>query len=723
MKYFPTMYALICLFILLTAAAVAARGQSSPYLPMMQSHFDRVLDVGLDRYGTVQSDMWVSSLDVHTGEMPAKEDPYYKRWYREIHAPRGSTLYWDQPLITAAHALSDETGDATYAQAADAYIEDFLAVNISPQTDLFLWGNHIYYNVETDQNRDIGSSYHELRPHAPDWDVFWQIDPDATRNQINAMYRQHVKNKTTGWFDRHGSTTSRLGDNSTIEQGLPFLEAGAVLIESFGWLARKEQQEGNPTAAAEQIDRAKLVANFSYGHRDPVTGLLPTQPANSSRWDYTGATSEVGLWAGALLKTAEYTGDTDFQDIGEQGLRAYLENAWNDNAGLYYGTVHVETGDPVSPSTYYMPRYHAEVFDSYTAPTHSYPLQSAEATLELYELTGDAFYKQAAERWVQHVTNKLSGSRVPGYAGEYGRIINFLLNAAEVLEEPAHRALAEQVAADAVSTLYIEEAGMFRTHGGNKEDRTVATDGLGVLFQALQRVESLPGPPPPPPPLPDGLLLFEGFETDGGPDGAGRYTTDNEFYGGANDLFMETSDADATSISTPLTGQDGDHFFLAEDMDDDGNPDIPTLADPAKLTFSGLGPVVDGELTVALAALNGGWENSGTAEDLFQIVADVDGDGVFEAILQDTNIVGGSIRVNGIALTTTFTDFTFAIPDATDISDDLAIQLRILNGGGEDLGIDNVRVTGELIPEPTTAALIGLGGLVVLAGRRRRTPR
>ena len=216
-------------------------------------------------------------------------------------------------------------------------------------------------------------------------------------------------------------------------------------------------------------------------------------------------------------------------------------------------------------------------------------------------------------------------------------------------------------------------------------------------------------------------ILTEGFETDGGQDGAGRYTTDNEFYGNGDNLFIETSDTDTGSVNNALGNPVGDHYFVSEDLDDSRNPDVPTLSDPAKITFSGLGPVVDGELTVALAALNGGWENSGFGVDLFQIVADVDGDGTFEVTLQDTDITGGgNIEVKDTALTTTFTDFSFTIPDAANASDDLAIQFRILNGGGEELGIDNVRVTGTVIPEPATLALLGLGGAMMLGGRRRR---
>jgi hypothetical protein len=472
-------------------------GNDAAFTPRITSHFRRVLASGVDGYGPRKTALWVSSVDVRQGGLPKHPDPKHRRWYRDIHSPRGSNLYWDQPLIVAAYALSEQTGDRRYAAAADRYVQDFLKLCVAKETGLFLWGNHIYYDVVEDKVVGFSGGHHELRPHAPAWDVFWRIDPAATKRQIQAMFDQHVRNKSTGRFCRHASTSKPVRGSSST--GMPFLEAGAVLVESLAWLAQADEQN-----AAKYTDQALLVARYSFSQRNPHTGLLRNQPGDK-RWDYFASTSEVGLWAGALLRAADYTKNPAFEEMADKALRAWVDRAWDEEAGRYCGQLDVETGRPVRHNSYdypYMPRYHAEIFEPNQGPTHNYPLPAAEACLTLFQKTGDEIFKTAAQRWVKHNENSLpargdGGNRpcAPRYAGEYGRVIHFLVRAADVLKTEEHRELARKVADDAVRELYVEKHGMFRTHFG--EDRTEAVDGLGVLFLALMYLETGEEPHPP----------------------------------------------------------------------------------------------------------------------------------------------------------------------------------------------------------------------------------
>src|SRR5688572_922954 len=119
-------------------------------LRIIRTHLDWfIAHAPMKGYGPHDNAMWISSLDLHTGRHPVPwERPagVEKRCYRWIESPGGSNLYWDQPLLVAAHALSARTGDAAYAAAADAYGRDFLERCVAP-SGLFLWGNHYFYDA------------------------------------------------------------------------------------------------------------------------------------------------------------------------------------------------------------------------------------------------------------------------------------------------------------------------------------------------------------------------------------------------------------------------------------------------------------------------------------------------------------------------------------------------------------------------------------------------
>ena len=72
----------------------------------------------------------------------------------------------------------------------------------------------------------------------------------------------------------------------------------------------------------------------------------------------------------------------------------------------------------------------------------------------------------------------------------------------------------------------------------------------------------------------------------------------------------------------------------------------------------------------------------------------------------------------GAALSADLTDFAFPI-SGTGTSLDLSIALTS-TGSFEPLALDNVRVTGELVPEPNAFLLSAFGIVGLLALRRRR---
>ena len=218
------------------------------YLPFVKSHLERLLSSGTDVYGPRKTGMWMAVIDTRTGNHPERlQTP--RRVYREIGAPRGSSLYWDQSMILAAHRLTEMTGEEKYRRAANVYIRDFLATSVD-SNGIFKWGNHCYYDTFEDRVRPFSGGYHELRPHTPAWSLFWEQDSDLCEKYIRTMVARHLHDAANGGFNRH--------DNGRREHA--FLEAGGVLVESLAWLYTKTRDDAS-------VEQALKIAQYSYRHR------------------------------------------------------------------------------------------------------------------------------------------------------------------------------------------------------------------------------------------------------------------------------------------------------------------------------------------------------------------------------------------------------------------------------------------------------------------------
>ncbi len=432
------------------------------YFPQVRSHLEKLVAAA----SQTGSAMWPSVVNTQTGR---QEDHVPGRVYRLIGAPRGTTLYWDQPLIAAARGLTALTGDQQYAQSADRYVDEFLSCSVG-ENGMFRWGNHEYYDVVARKLVPFCNGYHELRPITPAWDVFRERDAEKTATYIRIMAERHVYDAGTGGFNRH--------DDGRKEHA--FLEAGGILSESLAWLYSK-------TGDGDLLERALRIARYSYGHRDPATGLVPNEP-DLGRWDSKVCTSEIGLWAQCLLRAGTYTGSREFGGMACNSVRAYLDCAFDPGTGSYFGQVNLSDGKPVIPAkTGYWPRKYSDPWNTDQWPTHDYPMAVAEACLSLFELTGDRCFLDAILRWAAiAVDGSPGGKGTWAYAESYGRCIHFLTRAGLQLGEERFLADARALADEAVARLW--DNGMFQ---GYPEDQVYeSVDGVGYLLLALMFTES-----------------------------------------------------------------------------------------------------------------------------------------------------------------------------------------------------------------------------------------
>lgn len=459
-------------------------------IALMARHLRNLAERGTATgYGPDDSRQWMASLDTRTGRYPEDDrrpPGIEKRCYRWIEAPRGCNLYWDQPQIVAAHALAELAGEPTLATAADACVADFLARCVAGN-GMLLWGNHYYWDAfvghvlrftgarppePCDPATDPGD-LHEARPLPPAWDALARVAPEITEAAVRAMLRGHLFDRESGGFNRHADG----------RPGCAFLEAGGILVEAAGWL---HERAPDP----ELLAITTRMARWSFEHRHPVTGLLENNPTEE-RWDKHIATTEVGLWAGCLLRVAHLV--PELETMAAEATAAYLRWGYEETTGRFFGRLSLADGRPVMgpKTTEYQPGEYADPWEP-LFPAHDYPLQMAEACVELLRRTGEACFEQGVERWVGHLRASLPPREGRGgYAEHYGRAIHLLCEASDALGRPDWRDLALDLAAEAIERLWTGE--FFRGHPG--EERYDAVDGVGVLMLGLVRLETGADPP------------------------------------------------------------------------------------------------------------------------------------------------------------------------------------------------------------------------------------
>ncbi|MEM1058087.1 MAG: PEP-CTERM sorting domain-containing protein [Verrucomicrobiota bacterium] len=215
------------------------------------------------------------------------------------------------------------------------------------------------------------------------------------------------------------------------------------------------------------------------------------------------------------------------------------------------------------------------------------------------------------------------------------------------------------------------------------------------------------------------ILVSENFDTDGL---GTRYLAVGA--GSTASAFWQLGAAE----STPLTGFQGANFWGGRNLDTTfgGTNQLPrTLTVP--ITAVDVSLFTDLQVSILVAANQGQWESE--QPDFLRIVAvnaDTDERQVLEEFLpRPENVNNGDLTAtinSSTVLTTTFQPFTFNISSvALPGLEDLLIVIEAGSTSSvEYFGVDELVVSGTLIPEPATGSLLLLGALGLAAARRRR---
>jgi hypothetical protein len=165
-----------------------------------------MLSSGTDTYGPVETGLFISILNRQTYDrydtLPKKPE-----WIRSSDrvGVSGCNVQDDVELYDLMYQLTSDGHGAQYAAAADKALASFINRAQNNTTKLLGWGEHLYYDTETDMVDAAVKWDHELDGAITDeiWEALDKGNSENLRNFAVALWEEQVNDQTTGAFNRH----------------------------------------------------------------------------------------------------------------------------------------------------------------------------------------------------------------------------------------------------------------------------------------------------------------------------------------------------------------------------------------------------------------------------------------------------------------------------------------------------------------------------------------
>ncbi|MBX7258174.1 MAG: hypothetical protein K1Y02_17565 [Candidatus Hydrogenedentes bacterium] len=343
--------AVACLYALAVSSAVAGQEEdraalrNDPVFQAVQQFADTMLAHGRDVYGEKHSPLFVSQLNVVTQRIPeaTETDPGVWNGHFEVagHQPYCQNLIGDLGILDVLKTMTRVTDDPRYDAARRDYLTYLLQSCRDPRSGYIPWGEHVGYDIVHDTIHVGEKKYwHEVKAYNIPWDQLWEVNPEATRHEIEVTFFNHLCDEETFAFNRHATMD---GKTNRGTEPCSLLSSAGVYMDAWCWLYRKT---GDATFLAWAQKMNALVAK----RRSAETGLIPTDEVTR-----TGLMvyAEAASFAPYLLIAADLLGleGDDFRKEGIEYLLAYQKWAYtpkrDDTGGPgYYDALDTQTGKP-----------------------------------------------------------------------------------------------------------------------------------------------------------------------------------------------------------------------------------------------------------------------------------------------------------------------------------------------------------------------------------------
>lgn len=322
----------------------AREPNDNKYLVAVTTFADRLLEVGTDQYGSRNTAMWASVIDLENQSVPPRNVPGTPGVRSYDRAVGGSNYYHDVMTMKVFEALSEVTGDKKYVEAVNAYSKDFLNLTQNPETGLLGWGEHLYYDFYRDtvsiaesrifDQREFFKMPHELIAWTPPWKRLWAIDAQRTNKAIEGiMWHFNGPDTQTYLFNRHAVWNKAERQIDVM----PWIKHTVLFAYSFAFLH-------NETGDLLWKKRAKDIAYLYWNLRDHDTNLVfnclyHPQIVTHAKLPGIGPTGNYAYW---MYKTAEMLKDDEMKGIAKGLLLAYDKYGWNAEDSFYYDSLNLD---------------------------------------------------------------------------------------------------------------------------------------------------------------------------------------------------------------------------------------------------------------------------------------------------------------------------------------------------------------------------------------------